>query len=311
MRNQAYHALGDTAEKWHSWGMTPARDCGLILVFGTWFCVAGLWAIPARNAHAADRQKQDPLAGAPLPAGYAKRFQTGDQAELLMVLDELKPGQPDASRAVRAVCELLMAGQSDVVTDHALDGLARIGAREARDTLLVFTEHRRASARMRAYTALAHLKDPSLAAQVALGLRDSAAEVRAAAAAGVAELHSSQATDSLLLALERGLSEAAPALGQVGDAASVARFSAYLGKQPLDVMLSGYANYLQREDLPESAKLSIVASLEDVSGAVVKSFLQEQLAMPGRARGPKLQRAMELVVARIKVAGASNVGSAP
>jgi hypothetical protein len=65
--------------------------------------------------------------------------------------------------------------------------------------------------------------------------------------------------------------------------------------------LAGYANYLQRDDIPESVKLRIVATLEDVSGPAVKAFLAEQLAKPKTARSPQLQRAMSASLARIQV----------
>jgi HEAT repeat protein len=230
-----------------------------------------------------------------------KRLEARDQTELIMLLDELGPG-PDADRTARTISEFLNAGQTDVVTDHALDCLARLGSREAREVLTTFTKHRRPEARMRAYTALAKLKDARDVNLLAEGLRDSAPEVRENAARLLGEAHARDATETLLRALSAGVRSAAGALGKVGDAGSVDRFGAALGHLPLAIMLEGYGNYLERPDLPDPVKLHIIASLEEVSGAVVKDFLIAQLQKPLLANNPKLKQAIEATASRIRVA---------
>jgi HEAT repeat protein len=228
----------------------------------------------------------------------AKRLQTHDQTELIMVLDELAPG-PEADRNAHAVAELLRAGQTDVVTDHALAALARLRSREGRDVSILFLRHRRPEARYRAYEALALLHDTRDLGLVAQGLRDSAPQVRGDAARQLGELRARGASADLLRALELGVHEASGAIGKVGDAASLERFNAQLGKLPLTEMLDGYANYLERPDLPDSSKLHIIAVLEEVSGGVVKDFLNTWLTRPRPNASPQLQQAITASVARI------------
>jgi hypothetical protein len=228
----------------------------------------------------------------------AKRLQTHDQTELIMVLDELAPNS-DGDRNARAVAELLRAGQPDVVTDHALAALARLHSREAHDVLVGFVRHRRPEARIRAYEALALLRDARDVSVIADGLRDSAPQVRGEAARQLGELRAQSATADLLRALELGVHEAAPAIGKMGDVDSVERFGAQLGRLPLPVMLAGYANYLSRPDLPDSCKLRIVAALEEVSGSVVKDFLNDRLMRTKPNTSPQLQQAITVAVARI------------
>jgi hypothetical protein len=288
-----YHGLGCTAEKWQSQRMTAVRSSPILPAFGI---ALGLVALGRTPAHAAENEPVSPSAHA---SALPKLLESHDQTELLMLLDELAAG-PEAARAARAVATLLAAGQPDVVADHALEALGRLHAREGREVLVDFTQHRRADARRRAYTALAAMKDASDVEVVKQGLRDSAPEVRSAAARGLGELRSSAATPDLLRALGRGVSEAAETLGRVGAADSVDAFSAYLGKQPLDVMLAGYAQYLQRSDIPDATKLKIVADLENTSGPVVKRFLSEWLTANAARCSPKLQRALEAASVRMR-----------
>jgi hypothetical protein len=268
--------------------------------------------LPASPAHAIDAEllpSQPKEPAQPL----AKRLQTHDQTELLLLVDELAPGA-DTDSNVRAVAELLRAGQPDVVTDHALDALARLGSREAREVLIAFTRHRRPQARRRAYTALAQLKDGRDAMVLSVltqGLRDSAPEVRNNAARWLGELRVRDAAADLQRALELGVTDAAAALGKVGDAASVERYDGLLGKLPLPVMLTGYANYLERADLPEATKLHIVARLEDVSGAQIKEFLAERHKTPLKNTTPKLQQAIESSLARVRAAPLQPPAAAP
>ncbi|MET0385430.1 MAG: HEAT repeat domain-containing protein [Polyangiales bacterium] len=228
----------------------------------------------------------------------AKRLQTHDQTELIMVLDELSPGA-DTDRNARAVSDLLRSGQTDVVTDHALDALARLRSREGRDVLMGFLHHRRVEARMRAYSALAELKDSRDASVIALGLRDSAPQVRSDAARRLGELRARSAAPDLQRALELGVNEASAALGKLGDAAALERFTTQLGKLPLPVMLEGYANFLERPDLPDASKLAVIAALEEVSGSLVKDFLQARSARPAPNTSPQVQQAITNSASRV------------
>lgn len=274
--------------------MTPRRGSSILLSFGTALAF-GMVSGAETLAHAAE---SDLFPTQPL----AKRLASADQTELLLVLDELAAGS-DADRNARVVADFLRAGQTDVVADHALDGLARLGSREARDVLLAFTKHRRPEARIRAYTALARLKDARDAEVIAQGLRDSAPEVRETAASLLGELrpHPTAAAEDLLRALHLGVHAAAATLGKLGDESTLPRYDAELGRLPLGVMLEGYANYLERQDLPDGPKLHIVAILEDVSGGMVKDFLNEQLQQPAAARSPKLRQALTNALTRVRV----------
>ena len=278
--------------------MISARRSRIILSFGTTLALsAGLSSGVVRAVDAELLQ----LPGRDAVEPLASRLTTHDQTELLILLDGLR-ASAESDRNSRAVADLLRAGQPDVVTDHALEALARMKSREARAVLTLFCRHRRPDARVRAYTALASLRDSRDIPVLAGGLRDSAAAVRSQAATLLGQLPSTtEVVSDLLRALVLGVHTAAGAIGKLGDAASVATYSQQLGRLPLPVMLEGYAQYLDRADIPESVKLEIVASLEQVSGATVKAFLNVRVQAPGKHTTAKLREAMLTSAGRIRV----------
>lgn len=211
---------------------------------------------------------------------------------------------------VAKLIALLREGQADAVTDRALALLAEIGAREGREVLILYTHHRRTQARALAYRALGRTNDPALGVVVARGLRDGAAEVRAASAHALSDLGAKQATSVLLQALASGVAEAAPAIGRLGDLTSLAAFDEQLGKVPLSVMLSGYEAFLAREDLGDAAKLRIVARLEEVGGAVTHDFMVQLARRPEAKLSPVVRQALAASAARIAPRGTTTPAKA-
>jgi hypothetical protein len=287
-----YHGLGSAAEKWQSAGMSPRTRH----YSRTGFVLSIVLAHTA-SVHAVEHETS--------AQGSSAQVQTdgASDAELLGLLEGLThppPSTPKArAAAARSVAKLLAGGRSDAVTERALDALSALAAADSAPLLVNFAQHRRPSVRVRALTALSRVAgtDRALRQVVADGLRDSAPEVRAAAARGLTTLRASEASPLLLRAFARGVPEAAATLGEIGDPSSLAGFSAQLTKQPLDAMLAGYAGYLARKDLPDAAKLEVVAQLEELSGPAVLRFLSRVSLDPRSS--PALKQASLRASARI------------
>jgi len=183
----------------------------------------------------------------------------------------------DHPSVVPHLATTLRSGRSDEVTDRALEALRGLAHPSAIDVLVEFTHHRRARARRLAYQALAAIQDRRVPSLLEQGLRDSDRNVRAAAARDLGEIGARQSVDTLFVAFDRGVVEAAIAIGKLGDRQSLGRFNEHLGRMPLSVMLSGYTEYLGRSDIPDEVKIDVVNRLGEVSGPMVRAFLQRYL----------------------------------
>lgn len=223
----------------------------------------------------AGAEETDPTGPLPTLAdmpGIVPRLHSANPAEVREAIDMLTI--IDRPEVVAPLADLLRSGVPDVVTDRALDALEAIAEPASIDVLVEFTHHRREAARRRAYNALAAINDRRIPALIEQGLRDSDRQVRGAAALALGKIGARGSVPTLFRAFERGVLEAAIAIGQLGDAAAVTHFTESLNHQPLAVMLSGYEEFVRRRDLSEAVKLDIVHHLAEVPGPMVKNFLQ-------------------------------------
>lgn len=205
----------------------------------------------------------------------------------------------DRPEAVAPLAELLRSGQTDAITDRTLEALGALAQPQGIGILVEFTHHRRESARRRAYQSLAAIHDNRIPRLVVQGLHDSDRTVRGACALALGDIGARDQVDTLFTAFDRGVIEAAIAIGKLGDAHAVDRFSESLGHQALSVMLSGYEQFVRRRDLAEDVKVKIVTALGEVSGGMVKSFLQDLDSTFSQRDRSVLRRRVEETINRI------------
>lgn len=217
--------------------------------------------------------------------------QVREAIDLLSVLD-----RPEV---VPPLAELLRSGQPDPVADRALEALRGLASPASIDVLVEMSRHRRPAARRRAYLALAGIDDPRIPALLAQGLRDSDRSVRGAVALALGDRHATGTLDALFTAFDRGVIEAAIAIGKLVPGAGVARFDAYLGQRPLAVMLSGYGPLLRRDDIGAAVKQGVVEKLGEVAGPMVRSFLVDYLTTFSERDSSPLKRLIEETIRRI------------
>jgi hypothetical protein len=228
------------------------------------------------------------------------KLESADADEVREALDLLVA--MDDARVVGPIAELLRSGRRDRITDRALNALKVLASPRAIEVLAEFRHHRRAGARRRAYQALAAIEDRRIPGLLERGLRDSDRSVRGAAALALGEVGSEANLEILFVAFERNVVEAAIAIGKLGNEASIDRYTEFLGREPLGVMLSGYHEYLRRDDIGIEKKTEIVERLGEVSGTMVRRFLQEYLGTfpDGRIRDRQVRELEEVVEQTIR-----------
>ena len=205
----------------------------------------------------------------------------------------------DHPQVIPHLSELVRRGQPDPITDRVLEAFGGLAHPDAIEILTVFTHHRRVGARRRAYEALAAIDDRRVRPLLETGLSDSERTVRAQAALALGEMGARDSLDILFRAFERGVVEAAIAIGKLGNRQAVERFTEHLGQRPLAIMLSGYHEFLRRNDIPNEVKSDIVARLGEVSGPMVKRFLADYLTTFGERDRSELKRQVEETYRRI------------
>lgn len=209
----------------------------------------------------------------------------------------------DNPAVVPPIAALLRRGQSDAITDRALEALRGLRAASALDVLTEFTHHRRVGARRRAYQAIAVVQDRRVPALLEQGLRDSERGIREACALALGDIGARGSLELLFHAFDRGVIGAAVAIGKLGDGAAIERFNTHLGHAPLSVMLSGYEQFLRRTDVTEDLRIEIVGLLTEHPSRAVRELLLQTLAMyPERDRS-RIRAALANSVNRIRPDG--------
>jgi HEAT repeat protein len=204
-------------------------------------------------------------------------------------------------RGIGPLSERIRQGLPPELLSAALDTLSVLGHRRAGPILFELAQHRRASVRAKAVQAIAASEPKGAARALQNALADSEAAVRSAAALGLGKLGATDALDSLFVALDRGVVEAATALGQLVRAKEVDRLLGYLGELPLNTLTPALSEVLARDDLKNEVKLEVIARLGEMATPGVKRFLQDYVAsLPPKTRGrDPVRKAAEDAIVRI------------
>jgi HEAT repeat protein len=207
-----------------------------------------------------------------------------------------KLGELADPTGVTPLVDLLKAGQSDKVTQAAIDALGAISSPKAIPILIEYMKHRRAEVRVIAINAIAEIKDKQVSEALKSALKDSDTNVRKTAALALGRYGDPSAVDILFKAFDRNVVEAAIAIGQLGSVNDMERLSTYLGKSPLTILLPGFLEFLGRADFPEKGKLKIIEKFKELAGPEVKQFLIKFVAgLPAEDKGPVKTKAQEAI----------------
>ena len=209
-------------------------------------------------------------------------------------------GVSETPSAVGPLVELLRSGPADNITDAILDALTELNRPEAMDAYLEFAEHRRWGVRLAVLKALEKLRtDRRVAPALEDALRDSDTRVRGQAALSLGAIGSRSSMDILFRAWERGVPEAAIAIGKLGTPAHSEQLMTSLGRRPLPLILPGLREFAIRHDIPKPAKLKIIERLLEIAGPDVKRFLQGWVAQMDARTPADVREEAESAIRRI------------
>jgi HEAT repeat protein len=269
-----------------------------------------LWHLPAmaqqggaKETKAAKGVKVKKEAAAKVGKKVKMTAEVKEAAELLQAAEDEKKIEGIKKMAeladptgVEPLIDLMKAGQADKVTEAAIDALGAISSPKAIPILIEYMRHRRAAVRMLAINAIAEIKDKQVIDALKNALKDSDANVRKTAALALGRYGDQSAVEILFKAFDRNVTEAAIAIGQIGNMDDMERLSGYLGKSPLTILLPGFSEFLGRETFPEKGKIKIIEKLKELAGPEVKQFLIKFVAgLPADYTGPIKTKAEEAI----------------
>ncbi len=223
-----------------------------------------------------------------------QQLEATDPAEVRGAIEAL--GILGDARAAEPIAARIRRGLPPELLDAAIDALTVLGRPEAGPVLFELASHRRPAIRHRAVLAIAATRPRGADRALITALADSDPAVRGAAASGLAEIGATGALDALFHALDRHVPEAAPAIGRLARPADVDRFLGYLGRLPFPLVTPALSEMLQRSELAERTRLSVVHRLSELATPEVRAFLEQ---LVGSLPASAVRRAAEEAIPRI------------
>jgi HEAT repeat protein len=180
----------------------------------------------------------------------------------------------------------------------ALDALGAIGHATSSGAIVPFLHHRDPALRRTAVRALCRTGGVEAIAALRSTLSDSDPAVRSFSAASLGTLRAKEATADLFEALDRGIFDAANAIGRICSVDQCQRFATRIEKLPLSVYTSGIEPMLFRpgSEIPEETKAHLVQKLRDLGTIEVHSYLRDLLSRWPKEGSVRVRQAMMAAV---------------
>ncbi len=159
----------------------------------------------------------------------------------------------------------------------ALGALGAMGARESVPLLRRYLRHRHPGLRLEAARALGRTGGPAAALALRAALDDVDGAVRGEAASSLAALGAVDALDDLYRALDRGVPEAAAAVGHLCAASACDGLGDRFFARPFALLAPGCEALLFRpaSQVPDAQKLALVRRLHDLPAPDVHRFVAD------------------------------------
>lgn len=217
-------------------------------------------------------------AGPGVSPSTLEKLKSNDPAQVKGALDDVRVvGKPAATAAAPLVAQLLDRGPAPELAKAAIETAADLESPVTTPSVVPYAQHRDVAVRRAAVKALARTKGPAAAKALAHALGDPDGMVRGVAAAGLGALKAREAVPSLLSALDHQIPEAAAAVGQLCAPAECEKLVARLGREPFDVVSSGFEQILFRPvaEIDDDTKVRIIERVRELRTKEANRFLSD------------------------------------
>jgi len=222
-------------------------------------------------------------------ADAAQMLDSSDRDEVRMGIEGL--GSLGGRRAAAALTARIRRGLPADLLDVAVETLGLLGEASAGPVLFELANHRRPEVRRAAIEAIVSCRPRGASAALIGALDDLDPRVRASAAVGLGQIGDTNALEVLFQALDRGLLEAATAIGQLADEPALRRLVGYLGRIPFDALAPALTEVFARRDVSREVKLDLVGRVAELATPEAREYLTELAEALGD--GPLQQAAEE------------------
>lgn len=237
------------------------------------------------------------LLAASIAMGQGAAKKAAPKAVVKLDLKEAKAAleSSEPARIETALVNIRMAGKDgggrqatkDIVT-RLEKGLPRELLKKALETLAdledpagvpgcdIYMLHRDAEVRIAAIKCLGAAKGPAAVKSIRAALGDADPRVHATAATLLGEAKANEAVADLIVALDKGVNEAAVSIGQLcapgqGECDQLLN---RMKSKPLDVIFSGLQQVLARKDVPDDYKKKVITQVRELASAKAREFLE-------------------------------------
>jgi hypothetical protein len=140
----------------------------------------------------------------------------------------------------------------------------------------MYMVHRDSEIRIAALKCLGAAKGPVATKSIRASLGDTDPRVHATAATLLGDVKATEAVPDLIVALDKGVNEAAVSIGMLCSAQNgeCDQLLNRMKSKPLDVIFSGLQQVLARKDVPDDHKKKVITQVRELSSGKAREFLE-------------------------------------
>ncbi|MBK7397380.1 MAG: HEAT repeat domain-containing protein [Myxococcales bacterium] len=205
---------------------------------------------------------------------------SGNVAEIDAALTNIRmAGKEGGKGATAPLAARLKNGLPKELLKKALETIGELEDPAAAESCEAYLAHRDPEVRLAAVRCLGGAKGPAATKALRVALADLDVRVHGLAATLLGEAKAAEAVPELVVALDKGVNEAAVSIGQLcegkaGSDKSCDALTERLKSKPLDVIASGLQQVLTRKDVPDDYKKNIIKVVRELSSAKAREVLE-------------------------------------